>query len=111
MPAGNFGGYFTKAADLLKNGRQAIRGRTASQVVSGARSTFRSSGAVKAVSGNKTAQKVMGTRVVKTAMKHPYRTGAAGVAGAGAASYISGGSRRGRGVDKMPGRPTGMYKY
>lgn len=98
-------------SSLIKNARQAIRGKTVSQVVSGARSTFRSSGAVKAVSGNKTAQKVMGTRVVKTAMKHPYRTGAAGVAGAGMATYVGGG-RRGRGVDKMGrGRPTGMYKY
>lgn len=96
---------------FVKNAREAIRGRTVSQVVSGARSTFRSSGAMHSVGNNKTVQKMMGTRVVKTAMKHPYRTGAAGVAGAGAASYISGGSRRGRGVDKMPGRPTGMYKY
>lgn len=48
----------------------------------------------------------------KAISKHPYKAGLGGVVGLGAASYMTGGSRRGRGVDRVGrGRPTGMYKY
>ena len=77
--------------------------KSKSAQVAGSARTGMSSGAM---------QKAKNSKVAKAVASHPYRSGAAGVAGLGAASYVTGSSRRGRGVDKMRGgRPTGMYKY
>jgi len=85
------------------------------------RSLAQSAKAGKATSGQVAAAKPMSSgrmqsirnsRVAQSVTRHPYRAGAAGVAGLGAASYVTGSSRRGRGVDKtQSGRPTGIYKY
>ena len=50
-------------------------------------------------------------RTMNYAKSHPYKAGAMGAAGLGAVSYVTGRSRRGAGVSKTQGRPTGMYKY
>lgn len=42
---------------------------------------------------------------------HPFKGGAMGLAALGAASFVAGRSRRGPGVSRTSGRPTGMYKY
>lgn len=51
------------------------------------------------------------SRMAKYVMNHPYKSTAGGLGAMGAASYVTGRSRRGPGTSKTPGRPTGMYKY
>lgn len=93
---------FKTAGSFLKKTFSAQTGRAVSQKVAKMPNAVRSSGAM---------QKARNTRMAKSVMAHPYKAGAAGVAGAGMATYVGGG-RRGRGVDKMGrGRPTGIYKY
>lgn len=94
---------YQRAGSFAKKTFSAQTGKTVSQKVAKMPSNVKSSGVM---------QKARNTRMAKSVMAHPYRAGAAGVAGLGAAKYVSGGSRRGRGTDKMGrGRPTGMYKY
>lgn len=53
----------------------------------------------------------MNTKIAQYAMQHKGRAVAMGAMGLGAAQYVSGRTRRGPGVSKTVGRPTGMYKY
>ena len=93
---------YQRAGTFRKKIFNAQNGKKIAQNVANTPNTVRSSGAM---------QKARNTRMAKSVMAHPYRAGAAGVAGAGMATYVGGG-RRGRGVDKMGrGRPTGIYKY
>lgn len=102
MPLGNPLGYFKTAGSFAKKTFSAQTGKAVSQKVAKMPSNVKSSGIM---------SKARNTRMAKSVMAHPYRAGAAGVAGAGMATYVGGG-RRGRGVDKMGrGRPTGIYKY
>ena len=67
----------------------------------------------KVASGRKAASGVVhdakNTRIAKYAMDHKGKTAAMGVAALGTTQLVSG--RRGAGVSKTVGRPTGMYKY
>lgn len=103
MLKGNPMGYFRTAKDFGKKQVDAMRGKMTAENVTKMSQSMQSSARFNKVRDSKMAQSVA---------RHPYRAGTAGVAGLGAASYMTGGSRRGRGVDKMrSGRPTGMYKY
>lgn len=85
MPIGNPMGYLKNAAQRGK--------RTAS-----------------AVSGGKTGQKIMGSGAMSYAKRRPVKSAAMGAAGLGAAGYVTSG-RRGRGADRVSGRPTGIRRY
>lgn len=103
MPAGKFGAYFEKATGFGKKMVGGARGKMTAQNVTKMGQSIQSSARL---------NKVKNTKMAQSVARHPYRAGTAGVAGLGAASYMTGGSRRGRGTDKMrSGRPTGMYKY
>jgi hypothetical protein len=54
--------------------------------------------------------KFASSKVAKYAMGNPIKAGAMGLGGLATAKYVTSG-RRGRGVSKTAGRPTGMYKY
>ena len=99
MPKGNPMGYLT--GKLGGVGRRALDNRK--QYAQAAKATSKSI-AKRAQTGMSSGARAMA--------RHPYKSGLGGAVGLGAASYMTGGSRRGRGVDKMGrGRPTGMYKY
>lgn len=95
--------YFQKVTGFGKKKIDAMRGKMTAENVTKMSQSMQSSARLNKVRNSKMAQSVS---------RHPYRAGTAGVAGLGAASYMTGGSRRGRGTDKIrSGRPTGMYKY
>lgn len=50
------------------------------------------------------------SKVAKYAMGHPIKAGMMGVGALATAKFVTSG-RRGKGVSKSAGRPTGMYKY
>jgi hypothetical protein len=54
--------------------------------------------------------KFASSKVANYSMAHPLKAGAMGLGGLSTAKFITSG-RRGRGVSKTVGRPTGMYKY
>lgn len=100
MPAGNYTGYFKRAADAFRTAKAgAGTGKAISAAVT--------AGAAPAKS---TMSALKDRRVAKYVMSHPYKSAAGGMAAMGAASYVARG-RRGPGTSKTVGRPTGMYKY
>ena len=50
------------------------------------------------------------SKVAKYAMGHPVKAGMMGVGALATAKFVTSG-RRGKGVSKSAGRPTGMYKH
>jgi hypothetical protein len=54
--------------------------------------------------------KFTSSKVAKYAMGHPVKAGAMGLGALATAKFVTSG-RRGKGVSKTAGRPTGMYKY
>lgn len=52
-----------------------------------------------------------GGKMLSYSKNNPVKAAGMGVAGLGAASFLSGRTRRGPGTSKVSGRPTGMYKY
>ena len=50
------------------------------------------------------------SKVAKYAMGHPIKAGMMGVGALATAKFVTSG-RRGKGVSKSAGRPTGMYKH
>lgn len=81
--------------------RSAFSGKLAAKATSATRVVGSSSGA---------RQKIAGSRVGMYARKNPVKATGMGAMGLGAAGYVGGG-RRGRGVDKTTGRPTGIRRY
>lgn len=52
-----------------------------------------------------------GGKMLSYSKQHPFKATGMGAMGLGAASYISGRTRRGPGTSRVAGRSTGMYKY
>lgn len=86
--------------DFLKRGARARAGRAAAGSVAG--------GAPRAKS---TLMSAKDSRMAKYVVEHPFKSAVGGAMGLGAMSFMSGRSRRGPGVSKTQGRPTGNYKY
>lgn len=93
-----------QATTYIKAMAGAATGKAvAHDISSGAK---RASGVIANARNSNLAKKTM-----SYAKSHPYKTAGMGAMGLGAASYVTGRSRRGPGVSKTMGRPTGMYKY
>lgn len=94
--------------DRVMGGARAFRSTIKQAGPAKATANAVAAGAPKAKS---TLMQAKDSRVAKYVMAHPYKSAAGGLGAMGAASYVSGRSRRGPGVSKTVGRPTGMYKY
>lgn len=101
MPAGNYTGYFKRAADAFRTAKaEAGKGRAFSAAVT--------KGAGHAAS---TGRSLMDSRMAKSVAAHPYRSAAMGMGALGGASFLSGRTRRGPGTSRVQGRPTGPYRF
>lgn len=78
----------------------AARGRGAASSVAGGAPAARS-----------TLNRAKDSRMARYVVEHPFKSSIGGAMGLGGLSYMSGRTRRGPGASKMPGRPTGNYKY
>jgi hypothetical protein len=69
-----------------------------------------SSGAPGGAAAGAKRGKFASSKIAKYSMSHPVKAGLMGAGALATAKFVTSG-RRGKGVSKTAGRPTGMYKY